>query len=269
MRNLFLLISKFGAMILFVFLQGISLFLVVNYNDKQKEIFLYSSNLFTSKIVHQVDVLEDYVDLRNQNDSILLRNAQLLGRIFTEENMFQPDIQDMDSSLYRLIPARIANKTVHLRNNRLTVDKGQRDGVQENMGVITEKGVVGVVHQVNSQFASVMPVINTRFQLSARVKHKNYVGDAIWEPYDERYIQLNHIPKHAQIANGDTILTSGYSTIFPPGIQVGIIENIQLPAGSNYFKVKVRMNIDFSRLDYVYLIDYKWTDLKNQMDQVN
>ena len=269
MRNLFLLISKFGALILFVFLQIISLLLIINFNDKQKEIFLYSSNLLTGNINQQVDEWQEYLYLKTLNDSLLWQNARLLDRMYSHPDPGRETGRMADSSLYTIIPARIVNKTIHLRTNRITLDKGSLDGVTKDMGVITESGVVGVVHQVNSRFCSVMPVINNRFRLSASVKHKNYFGELIWEPYDERFSWLKYIPKHAGIEKGDTIVTSGYSTLFPPGISVGLIEEILLPPGSNYFDVKVRMDTDFASLEYVYLVRYRYGELKNEMDLVN
>jgi rod shape-determining protein MreC len=268
MRNLLLLFSKYGALVLFILLEVISFFLIVNYNNKQKEIFLYSSNLFSGKILDKYDDGVDYFNLKTINDSILQENARILSNRFNyvPENYEYNSVEDTSLNKYELIPASICNMTLHLRNNRMTIDKGTNWGIKDGMGVIAEKGIVGVVRKVNSDFASIVPLINTQLQISAKIKNKNYFGDLKWEPYDERFVILKHIPKHAKVSKGDTVITSGYSTIFPGGIEIGKIIEIRLPEGDNYFEIVVDLNNRIGNLEHVYVINYKLKDLQLEME---
>jgi len=267
MRNLLLLFSKYGTLILFIILEVISLFLIINYNNKQKEIFLYSSNLLSGEILQRYNASMDYFSLRTLNDSILIENSHYLELLHNKSGNIELPDENADSIFqkYKFIPARISSKTIHKRNNRMTLDKGTANGIEEGMGVISEKGIVGIVKSANRKFSSVIPVINTQLQISAKIKNKDYFGDLSWEPYDERYLILNHVPKHAPVENGDTIITSGYSTIFPPGIEIGRIEKISLPAGSNYFKIDIRLVNELANMGHVYVIENKLKDLETEI----
>jgi rod shape-determining protein MreC len=266
MRNLLLLIRKFGSLILFLFLEILALYLVVRFNNDQREIFLYSSNLLSGVVMENYDAGVDYFKLRNLNDSIANENAKLLEKIFDHINKHPyGSLEDTLTEDYHIIPAKIINKSINLRNNRFTLDKGLLDSVETNMGVLSTDGVVGIIHKVNDRFSGVIPIINTQFQLSAKIKGKNYFGDMVWEPYDERFMQLRHVPKHAGVALGDTVITSGFSSVFPPEIPVGMVDNIKLPAGSNYFDIRVKLFNQLSNLEYVYIVDYKLKPLRTEI----
>jgi len=170
---------------------------------------------------------------------------------------------------YHFIPARISNKSINMRNNRITLNKGRNGGISPGMGVISTKGIIGVVDKCNNHFSSVMPVFNTQMQVSAKIKTKNYFGDLTWEPYDERFLLLKHIPKHAIVSIGDTVITSGYSTIFPPDIFIGIISEISLPPGSNYYEMNVKLNNVVSNLEYVYVVGNKLKKEQKEIEEVN
>lgn len=271
MRNLLLLFRKYGTILLFLVLEIIAFFLIVNFNNKQKEIFLYSSNLFSGYVLDRYDSGVNYLNLSTLNDSIASENARLLAKIYNQEKpeIFQSLPKDSVFEKYVFHPARIINKSINLRNNRFTLNKGLNDGIEAGMGVLSPKGVVGVVHKTNKRYCSVMPLVNTQFQLSVKIQNKNYFGDLIWQPYDARYMLLKHIPKHASLTVGDTVLTSGYSTIFPADIPVGTIDEIALPAGSNYFDINVKLFAEIARLEYVYIIENKLKELQEEMESID
>jgi rod shape-determining protein MreC len=212
----------------------------------------------------------DYFKLRMLNDSIAEENAFLMSQLYNREKVTDREMP-VDSQLlqYNIIPAKIINKTITQRNNRFTINKGTQHGIDRNMGVLSTSGIIGIVHKANERFCSVMPIINTQFQVSAKIKSKNYFGDLIWEPYDERYMQLRHIPKHAAVALGDTVITSGYSSVFPPDIPIGLVDNIRLPAGSNYFDMRVRLFNQLANLEYVYIVDYQLKSIRNEIENDN
>ena len=261
MRNLIYLILRYSALILFLLLELISFILIINYNKSQKEIWAHSSNLFTGNVFKRVESVQDFFDLQEVNDSLLTENAKLLEtiinyRINSKENSFQK-FEEVDSvNNYKLIPSIICNKTVNLRNNYLTLCRGRDDGIDVGMGVISNKGVVGIIKAASSNFATVQLVLNSQSRISAKVTSKNYSGNLVWDDEDIRVLSLLDVPKHAQIEEGDSISTSGYSTIFPADIHIGKIKDYSLVGGSNNFKIRVEMQEDISSLEHVYVIKY-------------
>lgn len=270
MRNLILLLIKFGALIIFLIYEIIAFSLIVSYNNPQKEIFIYSAGLFTGFFSERYNRAADYLRLEEKIDSIHLENTRLIRQLYNsrQDDIIPVEFQDSVLMQYEVIPAKISNKTINLRNNRLTLSKGRLDGISEGMGVVSEKGIVGIVQKVSDHFASVIPLINTRFQAGAKIKTRNYFGDLLWKPYDERYIQLRNIPKHYQVAVGDTVVTSGYSTIFPPDIEIGIIKDVNISGGSNYYDLQVRLHNNFGKMDHVYVIDYKYKKEKKEVENI-
>jgi len=270
MRDLILLIIKFGALIIFLIYEIIAFSLLVSYNNPQKEIFLYSSGLFTGFFTERYNKVVDYLSLEDKIDSIHLENTRLIRQLYNsrQDDLIPGEIQDTVLIQYKVIPAKISNKTINLRNNRLTLSKGRLDGIREGMGVVSEKGIVGIVQKVNDHFASVIPLINTRFQAGAKIRTRNYFGDLQWKPYDERYMQLRNIPKHYKVAKGDTVVTSGYSTIFPPDIEIGIIKDVSISGGSNYYDLQVKLHNNFGNMEHVYVIDYKHKMEKMEVENI-
>lgn len=261
MRNLINLILRYSALILFLFLELISFILIINYNKSQKEIWAHSSNLLTGNVFKRVESVQDFFDLQEVNDSLLTENAKLLEtiinyRIESKNNSFQAFEAKDTVYNYNLIPARICNKTINLRNNYLTLCKGSLDSLDVGMGVISNNGVVGIIKSVSKNFATVLMVLNSQSRISAKVTNKNYSGNLVWDDSDIRILSLSDVPKHAEISIGDSISTSGYSIVFPPDIHIGQIKDYSLVGGSNNFKIKVKMEQDINALEYVYVIKY-------------
>ncbi|MBT8231133.1 MAG: rod shape-determining protein MreC [Saprospiraceae bacterium] len=261
MRNLITLILRYSALIAFLILELIAFFLIINYNKSQKEIWAHSSNLLSGNLFKQVEKIQDFFELQEVNDSLLTENAKLLEtiinyRIDSKNNSFQR-FEKLDTTFnYQLIPSRICNKTINVRNNYMTLCKGKNDGLKVGMGVISNKGVVGIIKTVSKDFATVLLVLNSQSRISAKVTSKNYFGNLIWDEGDVRSLSMVDVPKHADIAVGDSISTSGYSISFPPDIHIGTIESYSLIGGSNNYKIKVKMKEDVGAVEYVYAIKY-------------
>ena len=270
MRNTFLLNSKFFTFFLFVILEIISFVLIINYNNKQRDIFLYSSNLFAGHINKKYANFVRYFKLKELNETLKKENAKLLEQSFNNKSINDTRHAGTDTVLmkeYTVIPATVCNKSIDKRTNRITLDKGTGAGIQKGMGVIDAHGIVGVVRKVNSDFASVIPLHNTLSRISVAVKNKGYFGILQWQPYDYRRTVLTSIPKHANVAEGDSIVTSGFSTIFPKGIFVGTVEKINLDKGSNYFNIIVKLNNDLALVDEVYVIKNNKKDKKLEVEK--
>ena len=263
MRNLLILISKYNAVFFFILLEILSIYLIINYNNKQKDIFLYSSNLVVGKINSEYSDLLQYLDLKARNKEIINENSQIIQNYFNSKYLEIPKYSNTDTILndFIIIPAFICNKSISKRNNRFTLDNGSKVGVKKGMGVISSKGIVGVIRKVNEEFSSVVPLHNTISRTSVMIKNKGYFGILRWKPYDYRKTKLISIPKHVNIMKGDSIITSGFSTIFPKGIFIGVIDEIKLERGSNYFDITVDLINDISLEKNVYVIGNRKKEL--------
>lgn len=239
MQNILLLFARFGTHISFIFFTIISFFLIINYNQSQKAIFINSSNYYSNKIDSKTSKWQSYLSLQEVNDSLSRHNAELLEK-FINLTSTQEIAQDSNKR-YELLPARIIRKSYNLRNNHFTLDKGTLNGVQKDMGVISENGILGIVRNVSPHYAHVVSVLNSQARISCTVKPYAYSASLVWKDLDAEHMTLESIPKHVKISVGDTVTTNGYSTIFPANIDVGAIESFKVDGGSSYFEIKVKL----------------------------
>jgi len=154
---------------------------------------------------------------------------------------------------YSIIPGNVVRSTRHLRNNHITLDVGTNQGVQKDMGVIGNSGLVGIVREVSDHYAHVISVLNSQTRISCTVKPHAYAGHLMWEDMDAEHMTLLSIPKHVSITVGDTISTNGYSTIFPAGIDVGRVVEFSVEKGSSNYRIKVKLfnNVPNTKVAYV------------------
>lgn len=257
MKNLIIFLTKYNSYFVFVFLEVICFYLIINYNNKQKEIFLYSSNQISGFVLDNYSQILQYTELKSENQRLKEENAQIIKNFFNQKYLEIPNYTPNDSVMkgINVISANICNKSIDKRNNRMTIDIGYKKGVHEGMGVIGDKGIVGVVTFVNKNYSSILPLNNTLSRTSVIIKNRGYFGLLKWEPYDYTHTTLTTIPKHAQIAVGDSIITSGFSTIFPRGIYIGKIEKIKYSNSSMYYDISVKLINNLALIENVYLIE--------------
>jgi len=264
MRNLIYLIIRYGAFLTFLFLELFCFYLIVSFNESQRDIWNYSSNRVTGSIKENLQGIEDFFTLKEKNDSLLLENAYLLEtvinyRVYSEKNNFQnfEFSQDSTQAKFELIPAIVCDKTINLRNNYMTLSAGRKAGIKEGMGVIIPQGVVGLVKSTSDNFSTVLLINHGQSRISALIKNKNYHGNLIWESSDTRKMKLLDVPKHANVSIGDTIETSGYSISFPKALSLGKISSFDISKGSNYYEINVDLDYDLSTITSVFVVAYR------------
>ena len=153
---------------------------------------------------------------------------------------------------YHSLPARVINNSVSSAHNYITLNKGRADGVFPDMGVVSETGIVGVVAAVSKHYSTVISVLNRKMKVSSKLKTGEYFGSLSWDDVSQPgYAYLNDMPRHAVFAKGDTVITSGFSTIFPEGIIVGTVEEETKQATDNFYRLKVKLATDFHSLYHV------------------
>lgn len=262
MNNLLLFIIRYSAFLLFVFLEIVALVLIVRYNEDQRAIFLNSSSVFSGKLYKMADKAYEYNNLRVISDSLAKENARLKSEVFNLERSihhFSTSEQPIDSCIlqtFRIVDARVINNSINLRNNHFTIDKGKQDSIRTGMGVISPHGIAGIIDQVGEQYATAISILHSAARISASIKRNHYFGSLVWKEIDPRHMILEAIPRQADILIGDTIVTSGYSFIYPKGIFIGTVERFWTEGGSNYYTIEVKLHEDIARLDQVYVVDY-------------
>lgn len=269
MYNVIQLLLRFGPHILFVALEVFCFYLIINYNTSQQEIYLNSSRVLAGKVYNAKAYLNDFFHLRDENDSLRLENANLIENLIVI-NYSLEKIEEMDTVhfKYSLIPANVINKTIDKRNNYITFDKGSRLGVKPGMGVISpNKGIVGIVRNVSTHFSHVISILHSQTKISCAIKNRNSFGALVWKNMDPTRMSLTGIPKHEKFFVGDTVITSGYSTIFPKGILVGIVEEFAVIPGENSFDITVRLFNNLRHVDYAYIIQNRFADEQTKLEK--
>jgi rod shape-determining protein MreC len=273
MRSLFRYLLRNYVLFLFIVLEIISFVLIFNYNDFQKVKYLNSSNRITASIYNSFNSVINYFELARVNTELATENAEL-RTVLKSQPQFKNIPDSLFSSLvgsdstYRFVSARVINNSVNKAFNYITLNKGREDGIQPDQGIISFEGIVGVVTNVSKSYSLGLSVLNQRWGVSAKLKKSGFFGSLLWDGYDFRYANLMEIPFHVVLATGDTVVTSGYSSIFPEGIIVGTIESFEQPPGENYYDIKVKLSTNFKALSYVEVIQNLDKEEINELENI-
>jgi rod shape-determining protein MreC len=258
MRNLLAFIIRYNFLLLFLLFETLALILLVNSTYYQQSVLQSSGNSITGKFYASVSNISEYLKLRRTNELLAIENSllrQMKGVSFlkTDTSSFWVD-DTLYMQQYQYIVARVIYNTVGKRNNYIMLNKGKRHGLDNDMAVITSNGIVGTVVNVSDNFAWVMSILNKQTRISGRIKKNNQMGTLVWNGMDPLYGTLTDIPAHVKIAKGDTIVTSGFSYIFPANIMLGTIEDFRVEQGEHFYVIPFRFSVDFNSLEYVYVV---------------
>jgi rod shape-determining protein MreC len=256
MQNLWKILLRYSNFLVFVILEVAAFLLLVHNNTAPRSAVTSTANQFVAWQYERCSEVADYFSLRSVNEQLAAENAELRSRLAVTEQ--QPEIQ--------YTPAKVVQMTTDQPHNYLTIDRGARDGVQLGQGVRNEDGVVGIVRTVGQRYSVVIPIINTRTNLSCRFLKNDYIGTLQWDGKDSRFARLTDVASHMVVNTGDTIVTSGLSPVFPEGIPVGIVESSILKEGDSYHTIRVRLYTNFRRLKYVEVIG---NSAQNEMEELH
>lgn len=265
MKNIFLFIRRYFTFIFFITLQIISIVLLVNFNKTHQAVYAGVANEITGSINGRYNKVQNFFHLQENNQLLLEENTRLknlLGINFETPDTTRLHVLD---SLYRdttgkmrkfiWLPAKVVNNSISLQTNYITLHRGSAQGVSKDMAVVGPQGIVGIVVDVSNNYAKVMSVLHVNNKVSAMLKKNFITGIVDWDGKDPRYITLNKIPKTTNVAKGDTVVTSRYSSIFPPNIMVGTVEEVKKDPVNNYFNIKLKTATNFYTLEYVNLVE--------------
>lgn len=243
--------------------------MVVRFHNYHNATFFNSANYVSGNFYASVNDVKGYLLLKNTNELLAEENAMLRMHSYVPDSFPPYYNQDVcfDSLPYiiKYIPAKVINNTTNKANNFITLNKGSSHGIKKQMGVITQNGIVGIVADVSSNFATVMSVLHKKTNISIRLKKAKFIGSLNWSGNDAYTAKISGVPVNALIETGDTVLTSGFSSIFPKDIAIGKVIKVESTATSNFFDIEVQLFTNFYTLDYVYVIK---NVLKDEQDQL-
>jgi rod shape-determining protein MreC len=238
--------------LLFLIIEGFSVFLLLQNNSYQANTAIKFSTQYTGFIHNYTTTFSDYIALKETNNYLIEENAKLHTLLKNEASFSNSTL--IRNKHYQYYPAKIINNSVNNRNNFITLNKGSKHGIKEGMGIITEQGVIGVIYSVSQQYAIAISLLHRKSAIGIQLKKNNHNGILKWEGFNYKVTSINNFPNHIPIAIGDTITTSSHSVIFPEGVSIGTIKNIQKNADNGFFDVSVSLFEDFNQLNYVYVI---------------
>ncbi len=273
MRNLIRFLSKNSFLFLFLFLLFVSFFLLVQNNNYQNSKFFNSSNFLIGNLFSTINNVDEYFNLKDVNAELAEQNARLqTTQINTFSKVFGNTVSIQDttySQKYVYTSAKAINNSTNRRENYITIDKGSINGIEAGMGVISAKGVIGTVKNVSENFSSVMSVLHEKNAVSTKIKKSGYIGSLVWELGSYRVAQLQDIPNHVELAKGDTIITSGYSSVFPEGVVVGWVKDFDLPEGNNFYTIDIELSVDYKSLSHVFIVKSLMKEEQKKLEELN
>lgn len=264
MRNLLDFLVKYSYWFLFFVLEAVSFVLLFQFNSYQGSVWFSSANAVAGKLYETTSAVESYFQLSKINTELTQRNLYLEQRLCKLEKEKSDSVADstMENSLllkslqpYRLISAQVVNMKWGRKDNLLTIDKGEADGIKKDMGVVCGTGVVGIVYLTSAHYSIVIPVLNSQSNISCVIQGRGYFGYLHWTGGDISEAYVDDVPRHAHFKLYENVVTSGYSSVFPAGIMVGKILHVYNSADQMSYRLRVKLSTDFGRLRDVCVVD--------------
>jgi rod shape-determining protein MreC len=258
MQQLIYFIRKFRYFLLFLLLEIIAIIFTIQNHSYHTSKFVNSANFISGSFYNKVNSLNEFFLLKNENKLLIEENIRLKNFIEKKEIYFNEEsFKLIDTSQYfqkyEYFEAKIINNNFTKINNILTLNKGTDQGLTTDLGVINSTGIIGVIENISSNYATVLSILNSNSKINVRLKNSNHFGTLIWNGKTHTTTQLIDIPRQAVLKIGDTIITGGKSAIFPEGINIGIINDFKFEK-NQYQKINVLLFNDMSSVGYVQIV---------------
>ena len=263
MRNLLNFLLKYNYWFLFILLEVICFVLLFRFNNYQQSVYFTSANVVTGKVYEVSGSVSSYFHLKSVNEDLLDRNMLLEQQIANLENALRErqvdsvtvnSIRNLDNKDYQIFKAHVIRNSLNQADNYITLDKGSSSGIRPELGVVDGNGVVGIVYKTSPNYSLVISVLNSKSSISCKIVGSEYFGYLKWEHGDSRYAYLKDLPRHAEFNLGDTVVTSGYSTVFPAGVMVGTVDDMSDSNDGLSYLLKIKLATDFGKLGDVRVI---------------
>jgi len=249
MRNLIRFMLRYNFLILFLVFELIAIILIFSQNPIQRGKLTRQTNSLSAIVYDGAYNITQYLHLRKIIEEVAKENSFLRSRVL-------PISQDsiIARNTYDFLPARVINNSVHNEFNYLTLDIGSKSGITPDMAVVSPFGIVGVVKTVSPDYCRVISVLNSQLSISVKLSKSGYFGSLSWDRRNYRDVLVTEIPSHVSLQPGDSIVSSGYSSIFPAGEPIATVIDATPAAGGNFLEIHARLNNDFKKLSIVYIV---------------
>lgn len=251
--------------------------LIVSFNNYQSAVMFTSANNIAGNLYETVNGIDRYFGLKSENDQLIEHNVRLMNELQACKEKLEEYNDSVQLAEYieqkrkeegfTYMSARVVNSSYNKVDNYITLDKGSKDGFETEMGVFNNDGVVGIIYQTSDNYSLVIPLLNNRSNINCRVKGTNSYSALQWEGDDARYSYMVDLPRYAVFEQGDTVVTSGFSSIFPADIPVGIIESLEDSEDGLFYRAKVKLFVNFTNIDNVFVIGNKGKDEQVALEQ--
>lgn len=271
MRNLIDFILSHYHWFIFIALEAVSIVLLFNYNSYQGYVWVSSANSMAGLVYEGEAKIQSFFSLTRLNEQLSRRNVYLEQQVKELSAALERD--GMDSTTlsalsnptpYKLIPAQVVSNTVHKKDNLMTINKGEADGVRKDMGVVSGHGVVGIVYMAGRHYSVVIPALSSQSSISCKIERRGYFGYLHWEGGYSNLAYVDDIPRHARFKLYERVVTSGYSSVFPEGVAVGKILHVYNSSDGVSYRLQVQLYTDFANLRDVYVVDN--SAMREQLD---
>ncbi len=260
MRQIINFLIKNKHFLLFLMLLLISLIFTIQSHSYHKSKFISSTNFLTGGIYNWRHSVSHYFGLKKENERLLIENEHLRNQL-SSLTIDSFAVKHTDSTSFKT--PFVFTKSLVIKNdyskidNYILIDKGENHSVFADMGVITDKGIIGIIENTSKNYSRVISILNSNSRINAGLKKSNQYGSLTWNGKDPNIVQLETIPRQAIIREGDTIITHGRSTIFPKGIGIGTILSYKLNQNKSYYEIDVKLFNDMTNIGFVYTIENK------------
>lgn len=280
MRNIFLFIRRYFTFLSFLALQAVALYFLFTYNKYHRAVGLGVANELTGRINTQYNKVDGFFHLRQENARIHKMNDSLMNLMKSNFMVVDTSVLMVKDSIpfdtlghyrrYYWRPARVISNSVTAQNgkNYLQLNRGARNGIKDNMAVLSSDGsAVGVVVNVSENFSQVISLLNVQNVVSASLKKTKEIGNVEWDGKDARYVLLKGLPKSIDVQKGDTVLTSSYSYNFPPGYIIGTVAEILIDKATGFYTLKIKTAANFYNLQQVFVVENLQRDEQIKLDE--
>jgi rod shape-determining protein MreC len=258
MQQIFVYIFKNSTKLLFLLLLGISLSLTIQSHSYHRSKVINSANVITGSVYEKINSVNEYFNLKIENDGLASENARLKSLLFNKKDTVNHHENELNlEGNFTVYQSKVINNTYNTHENFLTINSGSNKGIKTNMGVVNSKGIIGIIEYTSKKYSTVISVLNVKSQINAKIKKSNHFGTLTWNGKNTGYVQLIDVPRLATVKKGDTIVTGAQSVIFPENINIGTIHKIYTDNKTNYFTIDVKLFNDMTSLGHVYIIENK------------
>ncbi len=277
MNSLIRFLLRYHIIFLFIALESCALILISSDSIYQRYRLVSAARSVSGSLHSWLGGMSDYFELGDQNDILVRENLVLRQKLAKFESTAMVDAPTYIDTLhrdsvgrpqYRYFTAKVVGNSVNKQHNFITLKVGTADGVRPQMGVITGNGLVGVVKSCSKHYSTVISLLNTDLKVSGKLRRTGYFGSLFWDGVTSDVVTLAEIPQNADIVVGDTVVTSGYSSMFPEGVTLGYIKSFDKVGGS-FYRINVKLSTEFRKLNYVYIVDNIQYEEQTQLESTN